>query len=539
MTTGPARVLLRGGSVHSPAAQFATAMFTVDGRVAWIGDDAAASTYVDSADEIVDLDGGLVTPGFVDAHAHLAATGFALQSVDLGRSFSRSHALAEIESYARRHQRSVLYAHGWDETRWPDPRPMTITEVDRAVGDKVAYVARVDSHSAVISSALLAHDPAITTMHGWGGAGLVARDAHHAARAVTHALWTTADRRQAVRSALGQAASQGVTSVHELNAPHIAPFEDFAIIRELATETPGPDVVPYWGGMMGQEAPDDTPVGFAGDICVDGAVGSRTASMRAPYADAATSGHLYLDAQQVCDHVVFCTQRGVQAGFHVIGDRAVHEAVSGFEQAAGRVGVDALVRSRHRLEHVEMPDAAGMAAMGRLGIVASVQPAFDAEWGAAGGMYAQRLGAARAGSMNPYASMLRAGVILAFGSDSPVTPFAPWATVRAAAFHHNHDERLKVQTAFSAHTRGGHRARGRDEGGVLVAGAEATYAVWDTAGDLTGQPGQRVADRSGDAAVSTLPGLLPDAALPTCVRAVVRGTVVFDVAADAGVKERR
>ena len=510
----PRRVLLRGGSVYSPAAPFATAMFTVDGDVAWVGEDAAAASYADQADLVVDLDGRLVTPGFVDAHAHLASTGFALQSVDLSGATSVVDALDRLASAARSQTSAVVFAYGWDESTWPEQRAFTASEVDRAVGGKVAYVSRVDAHSAVVSSALLDHDPSIATRDGWRGEGLVARDAHHAARTVTHELWTPSDRERALRTALAHAAAHGVVSVHELNAPHIAPFSDFALLRAIAASTPVPEVVPYWGELLGGDvdATAEGLRGFAGDLCVDGAVGSRTACMHTAYADAETSGNLYLDRDQIAEHVVRCTERGLQAGFHVIGDRAMAETVAGFETAADKLGEDAVIRARHRLEHVEMPTPEGIATLARLGVVASVQPAFDAAWGDLGELYERRLGVDRARPMNPFGSMHRAGVVLAFGSDSPITPIDPWAGVRAAADHHAEDERMTVRAAFNAHTRGGHRARGDDEAGVLAPGAPASYAVWDLGDDPAGP--------------SVLPDLHPDDPLPTCVQTVVAGVPV-------------
>jgi predicted amidohydrolase YtcJ len=511
------RVLLRGGTVSSPVSPSPTAMFTVGGRVVWVGDDEAAKAHVDQADRVVDLDGRLVTPGFVDAHVHLAQTGFALRSLDLSVADSAVDALDLLATFARTHAGTVLFAYGWDESRWPEQRPFTQAELDRAVGSRVAYIARVDSHSAVVSSALLDEDPSISQRDGWRRAGLVARDAHHAARGVTHRLWTPADRDAALRAALAHAASRGITMVHELNAPHIAPFSDFATIRGIAANTPVPEVVPYWGALLGGDVADpsvDDLRGFAGDLCVDGAVGSRTACMHAVYADADTAGNLYLDRDRIAEHVVHCTERGLQSGFHVIGDRAMTETVAGFEQAADKVGVDAIVRARHRLEHVEMPTPGGVAALARLGVVASVQPAFDAAWGDVGELYERRLGRDRARPMNPFGSMHRAGVVLAFGSDSPITPMDPWAGVRAAASHHDEEERLTVRTAFAAHTRGGHQAAGDDEGGVLVPGAEASYAVWSLATELA--PG-----------VPSLPDLQPDSVLPTCAQTVVAGIPVY------------
>jgi len=490
-------------------------MLTVDGSVAWVGDADAASTYVDTADRVVDLDGALVTPGFVDAHVHLAQTGFALQSLDLGAAASLAEALDLLSAFGRGHGAAVLFAYGWDETLWPEQRPITSAELDRAVGRRVAYVARVDSHSAVVSSALLDRDPSILGRDGWRGDGLVARDAHHAARAVTHHLWSPADREQALRLSLAHAASQGLTSVHELNAPHIAPFSDFATLREIASTTPSPEVVPYWGALLGGDVEDPTAdglQGFAGDLCVDGAVGSHTACLHGRYADADTSGHLYLDRHQIAEHVVHCSERRLQAGFHVIGDRAMAEVVAGFEQAADKVGVESVVAARHRLEHVEMPSPQDVATLARLGVVASVQPAFDAAWGAPDELYERRLGAARALPMNPFGSMQRAGVVLAFGSDSPITPLSPWAGVRAAAYHHDESQRLPVPTAFRAHTCGGHQARGDDRAGRLVPGAQASYAVWDAGAER------------GD---TLLPDLQPDHPLPTCIQTVVAGVTVY------------
>jgi predicted amidohydrolase YtcJ len=514
MDSSPARrVLLRGGAVYAPASASSTAMLVVDGVIAWIGDAESAVGHEDQADVIVDLEGRLVTPGFVDAHVHLAATGFALGSVDLAGAPDRATALDRLAAYAKGRPGPVVYAHGWDESRWPDRQYPTRIELDRAVGDMPAYVARVDSHSAIISSTLLALCPDLVTMDGWSDDGRVERDAHHAVRDVTHGLWSEDDRRSAILRALQHAASRGVTSVHELNAPHIAPFDDFRLIDKIAADAFVPEVVPYWGQLFSGADPSDVVIGYAGDLCVDGAIGSRTAAMAAPYTDADTSGHLYLDREQVRDHVVACTQNGKQAGFHVIGDRAMSEVTAGLEAAAEVVGPDAMIDARHRLEHAEMPRDADIDTLAALGVVASVQPAFDAAWGAEGQLYETRLGRERAAPMNPFGRMHRAGVVLAFGSDSPITPIDPWAAIRAAVHHHDEGERLDVATAFDAHTRGGHLARRDDSAGVLAAGAAATYAVWDV---------------SARAEPSALPALNPDDALPQCIQTVVAGTVIFD-----------
>jgi len=331
--------------------------------------------------------------------------------------------------------------------------------------------------------------------------------------------------------------------VHEASAPHIAPEADLVALMGLAGpdgDEPLPEVVAYRGHLVATEADArevrarlGVPVvGLAGDLNADGAVGSHTASFRAPYADApSTSGHTYLTPEQIRDHVVACTTAGLQAGFHVIGDAGLDAVLEGFRRAAERVGIAAVRAAGHRLEHVETPDADAIARLADLGITASVQPAFDAAWGGREGMYAARLGAERAVRMNPFGAMAAAGVLLAFGSDSPVTPLAPWEAVRAAAFHTDPDQRISARAAFAAHTRGAARAAGRSDDGVLGLGAPATLAVW-AAGELVVQaPDDRIQAWSTDPRSGTpgLPDLTPGVPAPRCLRTVVRGRLVHDL----------
>ncbi|NEC50202.1 amidohydrolase family protein, partial [Actinospica acidiphila] len=201
----------------------------------------------------------------------------------------------------------------------------------------------------------------------------------------------------------------------------------------------------------------------------------------------------------------------------------------GVRAAAEKVGLARVRAARHRVEHAEMVTPETIAAFAELGLTASVQPAFDALWGGEDGMYAQRLGAERARTLNPFAALLKAGVPLAFGSDSPVTPLDPWGTVRAAAFHRTPEHRVSVRAAFTAHTRGGWRATGRDDAGVLVPGAPADYAVWRTGELVVQAPDDRVARWSTDPRSGTpgLPDLTPGRDLPVCLRTVVGGRTVF------------
>ncbi|ADB32660.1 Amidohydrolase 3 [Kribbella flavida DSM 17836] len=526
------RTLLTNGSVYSPADPHATAIAFDDGVVSWLGDDTGAVSYASGADEVIDLRGKLVTPAFVDAHVHTAQTGALLTGLDLVGATSLTEALDRLSSFAATlGPDAVIDGAGWDETRWPEGRPPAAEELDRAAGGRKVYLSRVDGHSGVISSALAAAVDGLAGHAGYDASGRVERDAHHAVRDALSELIGPEQRLVDARAAVKAMAERGIGAFHEMAAPHIGPLWELPLVRQAAEEL-GLSATLYWGepGVFGNVT-EYGLAGLAGDLNADGALGSRTAALRAPYADRPDHrGHAYLTAEQIAEHVVACTGKGVQAGFHCIGDLALDNIARGFELAAEKVGVPALVAARHRLEHVEMPDEAAIATLARCGVVASVQPMFDGHWGGPDGMYAERVGDRWQG-MNPFGSLARAGVVLAFGSDAPVTAFGGWQAVRAAAFHHTESERITVRAAFQAHTRGGWRAAGIDDAGVLAPGAAATYAVWQSDAELVVQtPDQRVAAWSTDprAGVPVLPDLSDEAAVPSCLRTAVGGRPVYE-----------
>ncbi|GAA2924074.1 amidohydrolase [Streptomyces enissocaesilis] len=528
-------VLLRGGDVHSPADPFATAMVVERGHVAWVGSEGAADAFAPGVDEVIDLEGALVTPAFTDAHVHTTSTGLALTGLDLSGARSLAGALELVRAHAAAAPAGrILLGHGWDATRWPEQRPPSRAELDEAAGGRPLYLPRIDVHSAVVTTALLDLVPGITGLAGYHPNAPLTAAAHHAVRAAAHGAVTPAQRAEAQRAALAHAASLGIGTVHECAGPDISDEEDFTGLLELAAEQPGPRVFGYWaeqvaGAKDAERVRELGAVGAAGDLFVDGSLGSHTACLHAPYADASHTGTAHLDTAAVAAHVSACTEAGLQAGFHAIGDAALTSVVDGVRAAAEKLGLARIRAARHRVEHAEMLTPATVAAFAELGLTASVQPAFDAAWGGEDGMYAQRLGAERARTLNPYAALLRAGVPLAFGSDSPVTPLDPWGTVRAAAFHRTPEHRVSVRAAFTAHTRGGWRAVGRDDAGTLVPGAPADYAVWRAEELVVQAPDDRVARWSTDPRSGTpgLPDLAPGAELPVCLRTVVCGQTVF------------
>lgn len=401
------------------------------GHVAWVGSEGAADAFATGVDEVVDLEGALVTPAFTDAHVHTTATGLALTGLDLSGARTLPEALGLVRAFANRHPATdVLLGHGWDAARWPEQRHPSRAELDEASGGRALYLPRIDVHSAVVTTALLDLVPGVTAMAGYHPDAPLTGDAHHAVRAAAHAALTPAQRTAAQRAALDHAASLGIGALHECGGPEISDEEDFTSLLALAAERPGPRVFGLWAeeiadGKGARRIRELGAIGAAGDLFVDGSLGSHTACLHEPYADDPQTGTAHLDAARIAAHVTACTEAGLQAGFHAIGDAAVTAVVEGVRAAAETLGLARIRAARHRVEHAEMLTPETVAAFAELGLTASVQPAFDAAWGGPEGMYAQRLGAERAATLNPYAALLRAGVPLAFGSDSPVTPSTP------------------------------------------------------------------------------------------------------------------
>jgi predicted amidohydrolase YtcJ len=299
--------------------------------------------------------------------------------------------------------------------------------------------------------------------------------------------------------------------VHEMGGPTISSEADFTSLLALSSGEAGPEVIGYWAELGAVELARELGAdGAGGDLFCDGSLGSHTAALHSPYTDQpGDTGTLYHSTTDLAEHLLRCDRVGLPAGFHAIGEAAVDQVLDAAEMAARQLGRP--IGQGHRIEHAEMVnDSRRLAASG---FSASMQPAFDANWGGSEGMYAERLGTDRARRLNPIAELAAAGVALAFGSDAPVTPLAPWAGVRAAMHPRAATTGLSVAAAFAAHTVGGWRAAGRAGEGILTVGAPATFAVW-SAGEL----------------VDGLPMLTGglEGPLPQCLRTVVRGQAVFD-----------
>ena len=171
------------------------------------------------------------------------------------------------------------------------------------------YLARVDVHSAVVSSATARSASRSAAEVGFRADGWCRREAHHLCRGRWNDFFTDAERRAAARVALRRCAELGVGTVHDLGGPHLGPYADLARVVDAGGEL-GLRVVSYWGEpatpSLIAEVTADGVRGLAGDLCMDGAIGSRTAWLsravrRRPRQS--RRGVRYLSVEEITEHL--------------------------------------------------------------------------------------------------------------------------------------------------------------------------------------------------------------------------------------------
>ncbi len=433
----------------------------------------------------------LVLPAFCDAHAHFQWIGELAVRPDLGGARSRRETLARLDAaLAEADLPETLVAEGWDESDWvDDPRPLEREDLDRLSTDRPIVARRACTHTAVVNSAALALLPAGSDVDPPTG-----RLVEEAAMGVTTRLpGLDAEAPRALDAALAHAERSGVSCVHDfVRLPELRALRAWADTRARARRPAALDVDAYlrYAHFRSATAADlepsaDGSVRVAGvKFFLDGSIGARTAALERPYLDGASSGTAPSSPREPrCGQLLWSREdlarayrtvhaAGLPCATHVIGDAAVTRALDALE--------DAGVRPGDRLEHVELTHPAQRERMAALGVLASMQPNFVARWAGPGGLYEIRLGPARAAATNAFASMVRAGVPLAFGSDS--MPMGPAFGLTGAIAHPNPAERLTLADAVRAYTAAGRAVTGR-HGGRIDDGLPADLVVVDTRSD--------------------------------------------------------
>lgn len=523
MTNPPTTLVFENGSVLMPDGAFATATVAVrDGSIEEVTADGDTAARLRSrAEQVIDLAGRSLLPGFYDAHVHPVLGCVELAACDLRGAASLTECLDRIARYAAAHPGEPwVQGGGWDHSVLQGVSPRRL--LDRILPDRPAMLASIDHHSFWVNSAALAiagvdagtvdppgghidrdgdgepdgilHENAVDlvrafappdteedfaealltaqrVLHGFGVVGWQDAMVHPSpADALTHAAYRRADREGRLTARVSGALLWDVER----------PFEE--LDEQLAELVALRDVSRAEGSRYRIDAVK---------IMCDGVAETHTAAMLEPYAAAEGTaaddhGLSLLDARQLAVLAERLSGAGFQIHFHALGDRAVRNALDAVEHAVARTGRTDL---RHQLAHLQFVHGDDIARFGRLPVTANLQAlwaAYDPEDLAPD----PRIGAARTERQYPFGDLVAAGSRIAMGSDWPVSTPNPFPAIQVAATRLQPDappgtppldasQRLPLPGLLTAYTQGSAHACNSDDGGAIAPGRHADLVVVD------------------------------------------------------------
>jgi predicted amidohydrolase YtcJ len=506
------RVLFRNGSLFDGRRHRGAGVVAVeDGRIVAVGPQAGPDA---DHDRVVDLAGGLLAPGFVDAHVHPVQGGLERLRCDLSELETAEEYLTAVAAYAAEHPAvEWILGGGWAMPAFPGGTP-TAAELDRVVPDRPVFLPNRDHHGAWVNSRALevagidAHTPDPPD-------GRIERDAtgrptgtlHEGATALVSRLLprTTGEEYYAALMA-GQAHlhSLGVTAWQDAIVGAYSGMDDpastyvaAAARGDLRSQVVG---ALWWERRRGVEQVADlvgrrdafTAGRFRATtvkIMQDGVAENFTAALTSPYLDrcghpTGNSGHSFLEAEALREAVVALDAAGFQVHVHAIGDRGVREALDAFEGSTPAL--------RHHVAHLQVVHPDDVPRFATLGVAANMQALWACLDEQMVDLTLPFLGEERAGWQYPFGDLHRAGARLVAGSDWPVSTPDPLAAIHTAVNRTAYgdtgragrepflpEQALPLEVAFAAYTSGSSWVNHRDDAGVLRVGAAADLVVLD------------------------------------------------------------
>lgn len=518
-------LIVNGRVFGAPAG--VTAIAIEGERILAVGSDREIHQRRRSEPQVIDARGGLVAPGFNDAHVHLHNGSRQLVNLDLGGESSVQAIVRRIAGFAQANpDREWICGRGWIYATFPGGYPNR-SLLDRVVPDRPAAFESFDVHTTWINSAALAR-LGITRQTPDPPGGHIMRDEHGeptgilketAMELVDNALpaLSVSDELDLLKRSMELAASYGLTSVQDASAPAL-PFSIVERLRGQGYPTlrvrlsrsmkPGRSIAEWEKQLREYEEEASAHRGnrwIAAGILktfMDGVIETRTASMFAPYEgaplDQPGAGQLQWDPGEFEAALQVADRRGWQVQVHAIGDRAIRCALDAFEAVARNNGPRG---RRHRIEHIEAISPADLPRFGQLGVVASMQPYHADPSESQFESWAKQIGAARAAAGWPWGSIHRMGGRLAFGSDWPVVSIDPRLGLNMAVNRTTvkgqpaggwiPSERLSMAEAIDAYTSGAAYAEfAENEKGQLRPGMLADITIFER--DVLSIPGNQI-----------------------------------------------
>ncbi len=486
----------------------AEAMVVQDGRVVAVGERAELGARYPQAKR-VRLDGGAIVPAFNDCHCHVLALGIDLGKADLRGCTSIPEIQHRLREWAAQNPDAPwILGRAYDQNLLQERRHLTRHELDAVSRERPIFLNHVSKHGAAVNSRALAI-AGITRETPDPPDGIIVRDERGEPTGILleSAVWlvsrhipkpTGAELTAAARRAMDDLARRGILAASDASTGWLDLQEEVnAYVRALEQGAPVRlTLMPLYdaalnAGWLDRPEQAGEATGFSPEppgphsdlrwgaikLFADGALTTRTAAVREPYADTDTTGTLMYEPDELMERILKVHRAGWQCAVHAIGDRAIELVLQGYQRA-----LQAMPRAdhRHRIEHAMLMADDLLEQMQALGVVAVPQPEF-LWWLTVA--YLHALGE-RARVLMPYRSWLQRGIAVAFSSDQPVVPGDPIIGWRAAVTRTSRDgtcllpdEALDPLTALRLFTVGSAYATRDAELGTLAPGMQARWVL--------------------------------------------------------------
>jgi len=429
----------------NPYQPWAEAVAMEGHRISFVGSSAETRSLAGSSARMVDLEGRLVLPGFIDNHAHFVQGGLHLQGIDLRDCSSSEAFISKVQKYVATHRGVWISGGDWDQERWPLKKSPRKEWLDAFSEDTPVFLQRFDGHMGVANSLAL-------RLAGINGSspqpegGFIEKDPStseptgilkDAAMNLVYSVMpplTPEQREHAAVVAMEEAKKNGITSVQDITAP-----EDLATYRKLESE--GKLSCRLYTRLPIREyhqfIRDGIQCGHGSRFLklgslkafADGSLGSGTALFFEPYEDEPTNRGLAMDIVtngSLRQWALEADSHRLQLSIHAIGDRAIDIVLSLFEEI---VATNPPWDRRFRIEHGQHVRSDDLRRFVSLGVIVSGQPYHAVD----DGVWAEsRVGSRRAQMTYPFRSYIDAGVRVCFGSDWTVAPLNPFLGLSAA-----------------------------------------------------------------------------------------------------------
>ena len=532
--SGSADLVFVNGAVYTvdTARSWARAVGVKGGRIVAVGTDADVRDLLGAGTEVIDLEGKMLLPGFQDAHVHPPAAGVDMLQCDLHDANTLEEYIGIIRGYADSHpDAGWILGGGWSMDVFPGGTPAKEI-LDEVVPDRPVYLPNRDGHGGWVNSKAL-EIAGITRDTPDPSDGRIERDElgepsgtlHEGAQSLvsdhapepTTSVWAQGlEKAQAYLHSLGITAWQDAIvggSYETLDTYSVAAAEGALTARVIGAL--------WWDRHRGleqiEELVDRRARGHVGrfaatsvKIMVDGVCENFTAAVLEPYLDAhghatGNRGISFVEPELLKRAVTHLDAEGFQVHFHSLAERAVREALDAVEAA---IAVNGPSDHRHHLAHIQVVHPEDIPRFRRLNVVANAQALWAAHEAQMDDLTIPFLGEPRWTWQYPFGSLVRAGAVLAMGSDWSVSSPDPLQQIHVAVNRvmpsdypyrvddrrvFLPDERIDLPTALAGFTIGSAYVNHLDDvTGSVEVGKYADLTVIDR--NLFEHPAEEIAD---------------------------------------------